>query len=271
MPTTADIHKIDTLDKCDQYELKHATEWDPFKAPLREDLVIDGESYTRYIDSLAWLEAPKFDHPREVRDNGVEIGDWRFGHAKFPLYTWGSRFMFGSPQQMRATLSLGASESMYYDTSNQAKFTTPVYIPMLCTKQGNTWMSVTPMEMLTQRPGLRYAHGRVLVGGLGLGWFLHYCLLRKQVKHAVVVDKSEALIDYFRPRIEAIHGKDRVRFVHGDAYWVAENGRDRFDSVLFDIWEGYGESSYDKNWLTYLRNRPEGQRWWGWGTPRSVA
>src|SRR5262249_16334152 len=37
---------------------------------------------------------------------------------------------------------------------------------------GAVWMSLTPNEMLTQRSGIQRASGKVLIGGLGLGWFL---------------------------------------------------------------------------------------------------
>ena len=34
------------------------------------------------------------------------------------------------------------------------------------------WMSLTPMECMTQRPGIRFAKGHTIVAGLGLGWAL---------------------------------------------------------------------------------------------------
>lgn len=37
---------------------------------------------------------------------------------------------------------------------------------------GVIWMSLTPSEMITQRPGVQKAKGTVVIGGLGLGWLL---------------------------------------------------------------------------------------------------
>ncbi len=37
---------------------------------------------------------------------------------------------------------------------------------------GAIWMSLTPMEMMTQRSGVQAARGTVVIGGLGLGWLL---------------------------------------------------------------------------------------------------
>ena len=39
-------------------------------------------------------------------------------------------------------------------------------------KWGAAWMSLTPSEMATQRPGVQKAQGTVVIGGLGLGWLL---------------------------------------------------------------------------------------------------
>jgi len=56
------------------------------------------------------------------------------------------------------------------------RFTGDVVIPTLYDFASlptlNVWMSLTPMEVFTLRPGLRLARGKVVVAGLGLGWFL---------------------------------------------------------------------------------------------------
>lgn len=39
-------------------------------------------------------------------------------------------------------------------------------------EHGAVWMSLTPNEMLSQRSGIQRASGKVLIGGLGLGWFV---------------------------------------------------------------------------------------------------
>lgn len=71
-------------------------------------------------------------------------------------------------------------------------FTDPVHIPVLYQRDTmDVWMSVTPMEVFTLRPGVRFASGRVVLGGLGLGWQLHKIAAKKSVREIVVIEKSK--------------------------------------------------------------------------------
>lgn len=62
---------------------------------------------------------------------------------------------------------------------------------------GAVWMSLTPSEMLTQRPGILKAYGTVVIGGLGLGWFLKRVCEREFVKRVIVVERSQELLDWY--------------------------------------------------------------------------
>jgi hypothetical protein len=67
----------------------------------------------------------------------------------------------------------------------------PVLVPILTTPDGTAngkvWMSLTPMEVFSQRQGIGVAKGNVLIGGLGMGWFARRVLEKKAVKHVTVV------------------------------------------------------------------------------------
>ncbi len=247
-------------------------DWEVFdpmtsKLPGRGDRYFKGEEYQEYVDSLEWLAGPVVKRPADIREGGIQIGNYRFAHTELPLYTMQCPHMFAPLRRARAGLSIGPSTCDWYDNSPKAYFDTVVRIPVLCTAL-QTWMSITPMEMFTQRPGLRYAHGKVLIGGLGLGWFTHYVCLRKQAKEVVVVEKDRDLIEHFGQKLKAMHPKLSIE--QGDAYDFLEENSCLFDSYLFDIWAGLGESEYDRRWTYFLENLEEGKRWWGWGTPRSI-
>ena len=55
---------------------------------------------------------------------------------------------------------------------------------------GNVWMSLTPNEMISQRDGIEAAKGTVVIGGLGLGWFLRKVCEKESVDRVIVVDSS---------------------------------------------------------------------------------
>ena len=123
-------------------------------------------------------------------------------------------------------------------------------------------MSLTPMEVLTLRPGLGKAHGNVVIAGLGLGWFARRVLLRKQVKHVTVVEREQEVIDLNKSWLESQFG-DRVEFVCENAW---KHDCSSYDSILFDIWNGYGSANWDKEWRKIKQEASKrGVRAWAWG------
>src|SRR4029077_6778467 len=83
-------------------------------------------------------------------------------------------------------------------------FDDEVVVPVLAEivpgeRQPQVLMSVTPAEILTLRPGVRLARGRVMIGGLGLGWLLHKVCIKRTVTDVTVVEQSQSLLDWLGP------------------------------------------------------------------------
>jgi hypothetical protein len=153
-------------------------------------------------------------------------------------------------------------------------FDGPVVIPILLDTKplpdqeifilgGTVWMSVTPAEMISQRSGIRRAKGKVLVGGLGLGWFLEQVCNRDDVDEVVVVERSQELLDWYGYRLCRNHDKVR-EVICDDVYAVV----DRFPEhqLLLDIWPTYGgdKGAHGDGRLAALR-KTAGDRVWAWG------
>jgi hypothetical protein len=142
------------------------------------------------------------------------------------------------------------------------------------------WMSITPMELMTQRPGLRFSKGHTIVAGLGLGWFLMQCRAKKSVKKVTLVERSQELVDWLLTsgRIERAAGFPEgtklapLEVIVGDAYEVIP--KMKADVAVIDIYEGYGGNDFLDD-LTYKHRggtllpeerRCEGiGRIWNWG------
>ena len=145
------------------------------------------------------------------------------------------------------------------------QFDAVVPIPVLGFGSGTaiyeTLMGLTPSEMFTLRPGLRKARGRVLVGGLGLGWFARRVLERKQVKHVTVVELSPEMARLFGGPLRERFG-ERLEVVVGDVYAHAKRRLRKFDSILIDIWAGQNLAGEDAE---FHRLRVKHANVWGWG------
>jgi len=122
------------------------------------------------------------------------------------------------------------------------------------------WMSLTPQEMITQRPGIRRASGTVMVGGLGLGWFLRKVHDREEVERVILVEKCNELLDWYG--YEFCRSLPKVTdVICGDVY----DQIGRFGAKtkhLLDIWKGYAECLLDERFRWHKRRY---KHVWGWG------
>jgi hypothetical protein len=160
-----------------------------------------------------------------------------------------------------------------------AWWTTDVLIPILANSKPTssdrgmmadigtyTWMSLTPLEFLTLRPGVKAAFGDVMVGGLGLGWFLGRVCAKNTVHRVRVVDSSRELIDWFRPAIESAYPAVLTK----DIEWVVGDAWDHIDCFgdetcnLLDVWPSYGDAPHDPK-LHRIRRHGAPKHMWCWG------
>ena len=120
------------------------------------------------------------------------------------------------------------------------------------------WMSVCPSEMNTLREPLEDARAflrqrkdsRVLVLGLGLGYYPFLISLEDSVKEIVIVEYSREIIDLFEkyllPRFPY---PEKIRIVQDDAFdYLRRVQPGEFDYVFSDTWESQFDGAKD-----YLR------------------
>ena len=124
--------------------------WDEDKTSFKHELILRADSF----------------NPKTLFDT-VPSHDW-FNGILSPSrnYLYSNRIL---PAGQRLGLALGPLQE------GTVEFDGDAVIPMLfdlTEERPNPWMSLTPQEMITQRPGIERACGTVMVGGLGLGWFL---------------------------------------------------------------------------------------------------
>lgn len=122
------------------------------------------------------------------------------------------------------------------------------------------WMSLTPAELMTLRPGTRLSKGRTLVAGLGLGHQLIEVSKRIQVKRVILVELDQELVDWILPVVRP-HMRKPLQVVVGDAYEVIPTLE--ADVALIDIFPGYGDGFQRVRELAAMS--PKIKKFWGWG------
>jgi hypothetical protein len=148
-------------------------------------------------------------------------------------------------------------------------FDGPVNIPSLHEKaydgtwREDPWMSITPMEVMTQRPGTKLARGHTVIAGLGLGWGLVEALKKRTVTKVTLVERSQELVDWILPQLSAATSAlkaGRLEVIVGDARDVLATLT--ADVALIDVFPGYGNNEFS------VRRGPE-DRFSG-GPPKNI-
>lgn len=220
----------------------------------KPELEIDADSFNAWV--LKLFPQVKDMTPGEVTDTittRVYLGDKIFHVRILPKMVMRPLGMFGPMVKDRARL-----QTCYGGKQGEVVFTDAVIIPMITGEDRKVWMSLTPMEVISQRPGIKKARGQVLIGGLGMGWFARRVLERKQVKQVVVADTNLYILDYFgKPLMEEFG--DKLLLLHQDVYKVDTFG---YDSILLDIWSNHSDAQYDKKLAELMAYHANV---WAWG------
>lgn len=122
-------------------------------------------------------------------------------------------------------------------------------------------MSITPAELLSQRSGIKFCRGNVVIGGLGMGWFMQEVLKRKQVAKVTVVEKNRDLLDWYGERMCKEHGVDLIC----DDVWNVVGKQPAGTRYAIDIWKGFFRARYDRQ---LMDARKAGHDIWAWGSAR---
>lgn len=227
-----------------------AQKWDADKVTWASRLRFQAESYK--VREL-FPEVEMLPYSVRASKAGPEFrmdspdGAWRYVRWELPknktLSTW-----YGSK---RGTVSFDGS----------------VVIPILYEAErgfSDPWMSLTPAELLSLRPGTKRAKGHVVIGGLGMGHQLIEVALRKQVKQITLVERSQSLIDFILPRVRKHlppQHRQSLKVVVGDFYEAVKPLQ--ADIALVDIFPGYAPRGWERRKLA--ASAPGIADWWMWG------
>ena len=99
-----------------------------------------------------------------------------------------------------------------------------------------TWMSITPNEIETMNEAVKSAKGKVIVYGLGLGYFPFMVSLKDEVKEIFIIENDINIINLFKKYLlPQFEHKDKITIIHEDAFKYMEEVDD-FDYAFIDLW-----------------------------------
>ena len=99
-----------------------------------------------------------------------------------------------------------------------------------------TWMSITPNEIKTMEPGLKKAHGDIIVFGIGLGYFAFMASLKPKVKSITIIENDINIINIFKNNLLPLFpNKEKIKIVQQDALEVIKAPLP-YDFAFVDLW-----------------------------------
>jgi len=194
----------------------------PFSEELEGDYIAKLFYEARLLDGDEFTSDP---YMKQVKIRDVKKGDILLTYAH---YEKGEIFQYDMPLMERDQCipRLGA-------------FNKTVCFPALY--EGDIpWVSVCPSEINSMRGQIDEAFGRVLVLGLGLGYYPFMISAKENVERITIVEIEPGIIDIFREHILPFFPyKDKIEIVCDDALkYMKKVGDGEFDFIFADIWEG---------------------------------
>ena len=119
------------------------------------------------------------------------------------------------------------------------------------------WMSVCPSEINSMRKHISAAHGKVLVLGLGLGYYPFMISRKDSVEEIVIIELQKTIVDIFNTHIlPHFEHKSKIKVITADAVEYLDGVNDGdYDFCFADIWEGAVDGAE-----AYLKIRPHEKR-----------
>ena len=171
--------------------------------------------YDYLLPSVHHWQASDFERDlylETIRFPEVALGDIQLTHAEFAAaQAFPCGDLFVDTLCLRAPLGF---------------FTVPFGYPIMA-QGGREWMTVTPNEIITMRPAIAVARGRVLVYGLGLGYYAFMVSQKVEVQTVTIVEREQPVISLFEKYLlPQFPNRQKITVVHDDAF--AHAARTRF-------------------------------------------
>jgi len=126
---------------------------------------------------------------------------------------------------------------------------------------GQTWMSLTRMELQSQHMAIQFAQDKVATLGLGMGHFVLRAMGNDDVDTVTVFEQDQRVVNLFQ-RFKDRPGFDKVTFVVGDARKLCQGHEfnyvyaDIYPTMLCDQVAGDLAMLLDENHIEVIH-------WWG--------
>ena len=176
----------------------------------------------RRLDPFEYLENP---YLKNIKIPETKEGEWDFGYQSYQPY---EGFIYRDIQCV----------GDYVEIPQIGFFTEKFTFPTVF-ESGREWMAIKPNEIETMKLPIEKAGGRVLVYGLGMGYFAYMVSQKDNVESVCIVERDQSVIDLFERHIlPQFPNKSKITVVKSDAFEYAKNEMKNggYNYVFTDLW-----------------------------------
>lgn len=128
-------------------------------------------------------------------------------------------------------------ENEYFKEINKLGFFKEKFNFLALKDQKATWMSIIPHEIETMEEDIKKVNGKVMILGLGLGYFPYMISLKEDVKEIVIIEREKEIIDLFKENILPLFpNKNKIKILKNDAFLALNSNNLNFDYVYCDLY-----------------------------------
>ena len=177
------------------------------------------------LDEKEYHDDPYYKNIRPMKKNS---GKWRIDYNYFAPY---EAFIYEDVK---------VNPDDYYREYTSLGYFKTKFPYLIILNNNRVYMSITPHEINTMKASIKEAKGKVVVFGLGLGYYPYMIAQKEEVTDITVIENDKNVIDLFYHEIFPFFGNSRkkIRLIEGDAFNYAkrEMGKQDFDYGFVDLW-----------------------------------
>ena len=149
---------------------------------------------------------------------------------------WELFYNYYAPYEGFVSQDVYVDENQFYLEKTHLAFFKETFPYLAVLQDGKVWMSITPHEMNTMKESIQQASGKIVVYGLGLGYFPFMCSLKESVEKITIIEKDENVISLFKKYLlNQFPNKEKINIVCEDALTFAKKDK-KFDYAFVDLW-----------------------------------
>lgn len=158
--------------------------------------------------------------------------------TKTKVATWSLDESSYAPYEAFAATDIESRNPYYLERTILGYFAESFSFPVVLEGK-DTWMSITPHEIETMRKAIELVSGKVVVMGLGLGYFPYMASLKKNVKQIVIIENDADAISLFENHLLPLFpNREKITVIHADALEYAKEQlpNEHIDYCFIDLW-----------------------------------